>query len=55
MIGDTVKVLTVHSSKGLAWDNVCLYKLWWKQKTEEETRLNYVAVTRARNKLIIYK
>lgn len=51
---DVVKVLTVHSSKGLAWNNVVLYKLWWGNKTPEEHRINYVAMTRARDLLIRY-
>ena len=53
MASDTVKVLTAHSSKGLAWDNVATLGLWWK--TAEDRRLDYVAATRARNLLIMYK
>lgn len=53
MASNTVKVLTAHSSKGLEWDNVATYKLWWRGA--EERRLNYVAATRARNLLIMYK
>lgn len=50
MDANTVKVLTAHSSKGLAWNNVIVYGMrWWN---EEEYRLNYVAATRARNILI---
>lgn len=46
---DKVKVLTVHSAKGLAWDNVAVYDLrWWNN---EEIRINYVAATRARKSL----
>ena len=52
MNSNTVKVLTVHSSKGLAWDNVVTYKLWWSL---DERRINYVAATRARNLLVVYK
>lgn len=45
-----VKVLTVHSSKGLAWKNVAVYDLrWWN---DEEVRINYVAVTRAKELLV---
>ena len=51
---DVVKVLTVHSAKGLEWNNVVLYKLWWGNKTPEEHRINYVAMTRARDLLIRY-
>ena len=53
MSENKVKVLTAHSSKGLAWNNVATYGLnWWKGK-DEEYRLNYVAATRARNLLIM--
>lgn len=47
-----VKVLTAHSSKGLAWKYVVNYKLW--DGSDEEIRLKYVAATRARDILIIY-
>ena len=47
---DKVKILTVHSAKGLAFDNVAVYNLrWWN---DEEVRINYVAATRARKKLL---
>lgn len=47
---DKVKVLTVHSAKGLAWDHVAVYDLrWWN---DEEVRINYVAATRARKSLL---
>lgn len=47
---DKVKILTVHSAKGLAWNNVITYNLrWWN---DEEVRINYVAATRARDNLI---
>ena len=47
---DKVKILTVHSAKGLAWNNVIAYDLrWWN---DEEVRINYVAATRARDNLI---
>ena len=47
---DKVKILTVHSAKGLAWNNVIAYDLrWWNN---EEVRINYVAATRARDTLI---
>ena len=51
---DKVKVLTVHSSKGLAWKNVVMYRLWWWSKDPEESRVNYVAATRAKDLLIKY-
>lgn len=49
---DTVKVITAHSSKGLAWDNVVGYGLW-NRRDAEEVRLKYVAATRARKMLIM--
>ena len=51
---DVVKVLTVHSAKGLEWNNVVLLKLWWSNKDPEEARINYVAMTRARDLVIKY-
>ena len=47
---DKVKILTVHSAKGLAFNNVAVYDLrWWNN---EEVRINYVAATRARDRLL---
>lgn len=48
---DAVKVLTVHSAKGLEWDNVivCQEVQPWN---DEECRINYVAATRAKNYLL---
>ena len=47
---DRVKILTVHSAKGLAFNNVAVYDLrWWNN---EEIRINYVAATRARDRLL---
>lgn len=45
---DSVKVLTVHSAKGLEWDNVIVVQEFagWN---DEENRINYVAATRARD------
>lgn len=54
MEANTVKVLTVHSAKGLEWDNVIVcqeYNAW----NDEEKRINYVAATRARNYLLWLK
>ena len=47
---DSVKVLTVHSAKGLEWDNVIVIQEFagWN---DEENRINYVAATRARDLL----
>lgn len=48
---DAVKVLTVHSAKGLEWDNVivCQEVPPWN---DEECRINYVAATRAKEYLL---
>lgn len=46
---NTVKVLTIHSSKGLEWDNVIVYGA--KSYSDEEINISYVAATRARNTL----
>jgi len=48
-----VKVMTIHSSKGLEFDNVIAVNLTYYNK--EEVRISYVAVTRARNNLYITK
>lgn len=47
---DSVKVLTVHSAKGLEWDNVIVVQefVGWN---DEENRINYVAATRAKDLL----
>ena len=50
---DTVKVLTVHSAKGLEWDNVIVYGA--KYYSPEERNVCYVAATRARNQLLWVK
>lgn len=44
---------TIHSAKGLEWDTVIIID--WDQRimSEEERRLFYVAITRARNKVIV--
>lgn len=47
---DTVKVLTVHSAKGLEWDNVIVVGM--KYYSTEELNVCYVAATRARDNLI---
>lgn len=45
-----VKILTIHSSKGLEFDNVIVVgAVWWG---EDSPFVNYVAATRARNILI---
>lgn len=55
---DTVKLLTVHSAKGLEADNVLLYGPFPMNvpgyvKQPEERRIMYVGMTRARKKLVI--
>lgn len=52
MTNDTVKVLTVHSAKGLEADNVIVIGVPKWNKKAEERRVAYVAATRAREKLI---
>lgn len=47
---NTVKVLTVHSAKGLENENVAV--LGVSPRSEEERRVAYVAATRAKTKLI---
>ena len=51
MEGNTVKVLTIHSAKGLEFDKVIVCDMF--SKGEENMRLNYVAVTRARDELYL--
>lgn len=48
---DSVKVLTIHSAKGLEWDNVIVFQEF-QNWNEEECRISYVAATRARNFLL---
>lgn len=49
MADNTVKILTVHSAKGLEWDNVITVGM--RQYNKEECNVCYVAATRARNLL----
>ena len=49
---NTVKVLTIHSAKGLESDYVAVYGMTLSGKKEEERFVAYVAATRARKKLI---
>lgn len=53
MKADTVKVLTVHSAKGLEANKVLVYNP--KLYNEDERRLYYVAATRARDELLWIK
>lgn len=54
---NTIKVLTVHASKGLETDNVILYGSFPEcmndEDSSEERRLMYVGITRARNNVYI--
>ena len=57
---DSVSVGTMHSAKGLEWDNVVLALGSWnyresdEAKTQENLRLLYVAATRARKSLTVF-
>lgn len=44
---------TIHSAKGLEWDTVIIIDWNPRVVTEEERRLFYVAITRAKNKVIV--
>lgn len=50
---NTIKVLTVHSAKGLEWNNVMVYGM--RYYNSEERNICYVAATRARDLLIWIK
>jgi superfamily I DNA/RNA helicase len=53
---DSVKVVTMHSSKGLEFPLVCIPAIGAPPKnesTEEEARLLYVAMTRATRQLVM--
>ena len=50
---NTVKVLTVHSAKGLEWKDVCVVGM--RVYPAEERNVCYVAATRAKEKLIWMK
>lgn len=52
----TIYVGTIHSSKGLEYDNVCVLGVdgpSFNLRTEEDNNLYYVAVTRAKTKLLV--
>ncbi len=49
---DCVSLITVHSAKGLEWENVFLSIRGFRYSAEEE-RLLYVAVTRAKKRLLV--
>ena len=50
---DAVNLITVHSAKGLEWPVVLLSLKKFRPSSEEEHRLLYVAVTRAKEKLLV--
>ena len=50
MNNNTVKVLTIHSAKGLEWNNVVV--IGARFYNDEEKNVCYVAATRARDHLI---
>lgn len=52
MTEDSVKIITIHSSKGLAWKNVVISDL--KYYSKEQVRMNYVAITRAKDLVIVF-
>lgn len=48
--------MTIHTSKGLQFDNVLIYKKdFYNKRGELEKEKFYVACTRAKNKLFIIK
>jgi len=51
---ETIFVSTIHKAKGREFDNVVLLLDGFKPITAEARRLLYVAMTRARNNLIIH-
>lgn len=50
---NAVNLITIHSAKGLEWPVVLLSLKKFKPASDEERRLLYVAVTRAKEKLLI--
>ena len=50
MNDNTVKILTIHSSKGLEWNKVVVVGA--KYNSQEERNVCYVAATRARDLLV---
>lgn len=50
---DAVTLITVHSAKGLEWPVVLLSLRTFRPVNDEEHRLLYVAITRAKEKLLV--
>jgi len=50
MANNTIKLLTIHSSKGLEWKKVIVVGA--RMYNDDECNVAYVAATRARDKLI---
>lgn len=61
MDANVVKLLTIHSAKGLESKNVILFEnylgstKWPQEDRDEEKRIRYVGITRAEDKLILVK
>jgi DNA helicase-2/ATP-dependent DNA helicase PcrA len=53
MDSNTVKLLTIHSAKGLEWSNVIMVGVLERNRNDEEFNVAYVAATRARDNLIV--
>ena len=53
MDSNTVKLLTIHSAKGLEWPNVITVGVLERNRNDEEFNVAYVAATRARDNLIV--
>lgn len=51
---DTILVSTMHKSKGREFDNVYLMLNHFDMSTDEKRRLLYVAMTRAKERLVIH-
>lgn len=61
MSSDVVKLLTIHSAKGLEAKNVILFEnylggaSWSQEDRDEERRIRYVGITRAEDRLVLVK
>lgn len=59
ILGEGVRLLTAHAAKGLEFDHVLVvdgdWELMSRQSLEEERRLFYVAMTRARRTLCLFE